>query len=192
MPDTINTAATAAAGENTPAAQETSTQNDTSTTAAERTYTQADVDRMITDRLSRERRKHQQDIEAARTAARTEAEELARMTAEQRAEQEARQREQALNQREAEITRRELRAQAIDTLISRDLPHELEGLLDYSSADACSASIDTVGKIFRQAVQAAVDARLKTSGVILPAPGAKPDYAKMSDADYYASVYPKK
>lgn len=144
----------------------------------ERTFTQADVDRMIADRLSRERRQHQQDIENARTEARTEAEQLAQMTAEQRAQREreradqaARQREQQLAEREAVITRRELRAQAIDTLLSRDLPHELESVLDYSSADACNASIDNVEKVFRAAVQAGVDARLKASGVKLPAPG---------------------
>ena len=147
-------------------------------TQAERTFTQADVDRMITDRLSRERRQHQQDIENARAEARTEAERLAQMTQEQRAQaeqqramQEAQRREQQLQQREADITRRELRAQAIDTLISRDLPHELESILDYTSADACSASIDNVEKVFRAAVQQAVDARLKASGVKLPMPG---------------------
>lgn len=144
----------------------------------ERTFTQADVDRMIADRLSRERRQHQQDIENARTEARTEAERLAQMTAEQRAQaeqqraqQQAQQREQQLNQREADITRRELRSQAMDTLMQRDLPRELEGILDYSSADACNASIDNVERVFRAAVQSAVDARLKASGVRLPAPG---------------------
>lgn len=169
----------------------------------ERTFTQADVDRMIADRLSRERRQHQQDIETARTEGRTEgrteAERLAQMTAEQRAQAEqqraqqaAQQREQALNQREADITRRELRAQAIDTLVSRDLPPALESVLDYTSADACNASIDNVERVFREAVQKAVDARLKASGVSLPAPGSKPDYDRMSDADYYATTLGKK
>lgn len=154
----------------------------------ERTFTQADVDRMIQDRLNRERRQHQQDIDNARS----EGERLARMTAEQRAQQEAEQREQQLRDREAEITRRELRAAAIETLQSRDLPRELESMLDYASAEACNASIDNLEKVFRAAVQSAVDKRLKTSGVNLPAPGAKPDYAKMSDADYYAATYQPK
>lgn len=195
-----NTNPTAAENAAQEAVQTTQTTDNNQQAAqpAERTFTQADVDRMIADRLSRERRQHQQDIENARTEARTEAEQLAQMTAEQRAQREreradqaARQREQQLAQREADITRRELRAQAIDTLVSRELPHELEGILDYSSADACSASIDTVERVFRAAVQQAVDARLKASGVSLPAPGNKPDYAKMSDADYYAATYKK-
>lgn len=192
---TNSTAAENAAQETNVTQQQTAQQDGQQQQQAERTFTQADVDRMITDRLARERRQHQQDIENARNEARTEAERLAQMTQEQRAQaeqqraqQQAQQREQQLAQREAEITRRELRATAIDTLQQRDLPRELESVLDYSSADACNASIDTIERAFRAAVQSAVDARLKASGVNLPAPGVKPDYARMSDADYYAAV----
>ena len=201
MPENINTTAAENTAQETTQASttENNTQQQAQQPAQERTFPQADVDRMIADRLSRERRQHQQDIENARSEGRTEAERLAQMTQEQRAqaereraEREAQQREQALAQREADITRRELRAQAIDTLISRELPHELESVLDYSSADACNASIDNIERVFRAAVQSAVDARLKSSGVNLPAPGNKPDYAKMSDADYYAATYNKK
>ena len=177
--------------------QETQSQS-SEQAAAERTFTQADVDRMIQDRLTRERKQHAQDIEKARTEARTEAEELARMTAEQReqrerekAEKAAKDRERELNKREAEISRRELQAQAVDTLASRDLPKALAPLLDYTSAETVSASMDTVEKAFRDAVQAAVDTRLKASGVTLPTPGNRPDYSKMTDADYYASVLKK-
>lgn len=165
----------------------------------ERTFTQDDVNRIVAERLSRERQNLQQQIDAARQEGRTEAERLAQMSAEERAQHErdqaqqaAQQREQQLNQREADITRRELRAQAIETLMSRDLPRELESVLDYSSADACNASIANIERVFRAAVQQGVDARLRSSGVNLPAPGNQPDYAHMSDADYYAATYNKK
>ena len=164
-----------------------------------RTFTEADVNRIVAERLSRERRNMQQQIETARQEGRTEAERLAQMSAEERArheqeqaQQEAQRREQQLQQREAEITRRELRAQAIETLMSRDLPRELESVLDYSSADACNASIANIERVYRAAVQQGVDARLRASGVNLPAPGSQPDYANMSDADYYAATLNKK
>ena len=162
------------------------------------TFTQADVDRIVAERLSRERRGIQQQLDTARQEGRTEAERLAQMSAEERARhdqeqarQEAQRREQQLQQREAEITRRELLAQAIETLMSRDLPRELESVLDYSSADACNASIANIERVFRAAVQQGVDARLRSSGVNLPAPGSQPDYASMSDADYYAATLKK-
>lgn len=165
---------------------------------APRTFTQEELDRIIADRLSRQAAQYRAQIETARQEGRTEAERLAQMSAEERArheqeqaQQAAQQREQQLTQREADITRRELRAQAIDTLISRDLPRELESVLDYSSADACNTSIANVERVFRAAVQKSVDERLRQSGVNLPAPGAQPDYSHMSDADYYAATLKK-
>lgn len=165
----------------------------------QRTFTEADVNRIVADRLARERRNMQQQLADARAAGRTEAERLAQMSAEERArheqeqaQQAAQQREQQLAQREADITRRELRAQAIDTMANRGLPKGLADMLDYSSADACNASIATVEKVFRDAVQQGVNERLRASGVNLPAPGNQPDYANMSDADYYAATLNKK
>ncbi|MGN0773478.1 MAG: DUF4355 domain-containing protein [Candidatus Ventricola sp.] len=165
---------------------------------SEHTYTQADVDRIINQRFARFQREADRRVEQAREEARTEAERLAQMTEQQRAEHErqraeqaAQQRESDLARREAEITRRELRAEAIDTLAQRGLPRALEQMLDYSGADACSASIDAVERVFRDAVQQGVEERLKQSGVQLQAAGKAPDYDSMSDADYYAARYKK-
>ena len=159
--------------------------------------TQDEVDALIEKRLARERRDAEKRLEDARAAARKEGEERARMTEEERskadrerAERETREREQRLRDREAEITRRELRAGAVEELQKRGLPRDLGGLLDYSSEDACKKSMDTVEKVFRDAVQAGIDARLRQGG---GAPGSaggggKPDTSKMTDAEYYASL----
>ena len=164
-----------------------------------KTYTeeelQSEINRAVQQRLARQKRDEEKRLEAARAEGRSEAEKLAQMSAEQRAEHErqaaeqaAKDRENALAQREAEITRRELRATAIDTLLKRGLPKSLESVLDYKDADSCSASIDTLEKAFRDAVQQGVDERLKASGVTVRG-GNAPDYASMSDAEYYALSY---
>lgn len=170
---------------------------DGGTTGGGKMLTQDEVDALIEKRLARERRDAEKRLEDARAAARKEGEERARMTEEERskadrerAERETREREQRLRDREAEITRRELRAGAVEELQKKGLPRELGGLLDYSSEDACKKSMDTVEKVFRDAVQAGIDARLRQGG---GAPGGasgggKPDYDKMSDAEYYASL----
>ena len=164
----------------------------------ERTFSQADVDRIVAERLARANRDTESRIRAARQEGRTEAERLAQMTEAQRTEHErqeaervAREREEGLAQREQAIARRELRAQAIDILVSRELPRGLADVLDYSSVDACNASITTIEREFRAAVQQGVDARLRASSVNLPAHGSQPDYAHMSDADYYAATLNK-
>lgn len=164
-----------------------------------KTYTeeelQSEINRAVQQRLARQKRDEEKRLEAARAEGRSEAEKLAQMSAEQRAEHErqvaeqaARDRESALAQREAEITRRELRATAIDTLLKRGLPKSLESVLDYKDADSCNASIDVVDKAFRAAVQEGVNERLKASGVTVRG-GNAPDYASMSDAEYYALNY---
>ena len=179
--------------------EQTSQQETHAEEQQERRYTQAEVDRIVAQRLARQQRGEEQRINAAREEARSEAERLASMSAEQRAQHEReqaanaiRERENAIAQREREVTRRELRNEAISTLTARGLPTELESLLDYSSADACNASIETAEKAFRHAVQTGIDARLKASGVTLhTSTGGKPDYSKMSDEEYYAETLKK-
>ena len=167
-----------------------------------KTYTeeelQAEVNRVVQQRLERQKRDEKKRIDAARAEGRSEAEKLAQMTAEQRAEHDrqeaeraAQERENALAAREAEINRRELRATAIDTLAKRGLPTSLEAVLVYKDADSCNASIDVLEKTFRAAVQQGVEERLKASGVNIRS-GNTPDYARMSDAEYYAARYKSK
>jgi len=158
--------------------------------------TQAEVDALIDRRMAKERREAQRRQDEAVRKAVEEAEERARMSEEERtrhdrekADKDAREREEKLKAREAEITRRELRARAIDTLIERELPKELAALLDYSGEDACDKSLDEVEKVFRASVQAGIDARIAQGGGKLGASGGgKPDTDKMSDAEYYASL----
>lgn len=172
-------------------------------TDGERMYSQADVDRMIAQRVSREQRSFEARLKAAQNEARdqgrSEAEKLAQMTEQQRVEHErqeaekaAREREDALAKREQEITNRELHAQAVEALREKGLSVKLADILVYHDADSVNASIQAVEKVMKEAIQEGVDARLRASGVRLPAPGTKPDYSQMSDAEYYNSVLPKK
>lgn len=183
-------------GENEPQTPQTDTQTEPQTEPQqERMFTQAEMDAAIANRLSRYKRDEDKRIEEAKQAARSEAEKLAKMNAEQRAEHDrqeaeraAKAREEEITRREAELTRRELKATAMDELAKRKLPGGLLDILNYSDADACSASIATVEKAWRECVQQGVNERLAQSGVSLKT-GGSPDYANMSDADYYAATY---
>ncbi len=133
-----------------------------------KTFTQDEVDRMIGDRLSKERKKYEKDLEAKVSEAKTEAERMAAMSADEKAAHEKEQqekarkeREDALTKREAAIQLRELRAEALETLADKALPKALADCLDYSSAEKCKESIETIGKVFNTAVQGEVEKRLK-------------------------------
>lgn len=102
----------------------------------------------------------------------TEAEKMAKMTKEERAAYEKQKKEKELNDREEAITKRELMAEAKNTLAEKKLPVSLATILDYKDADACKASINAVEKAFQEAVQSAVEERLKGGKPIKKAPDA--------------------
>lgn len=91
----------------------------------------------------------------------TEAEKMAKMTKEEKAAYQQKKNEQALADREAAVTKRELMAEAKNTLAEKGLPADLAEILNYADADSCKKSLETVEKAFQKAVQAGVDERLK-------------------------------
>lgn len=91
----------------------------------------------------------------------SEAEKLARMNKEEKAEYLRQKQEKELSDRESAITRRELMVEAKNTLAEKKLPTGLTEVLNYADADTCSKSIDAVEKAFQEAVEAAVQERLK-------------------------------
>lgn len=121
---------------------------------------QAEFDRRVAKALDTSRTKMQADIEAKMQEARTEAEKMAKMNAEQKAQYERDKQAKELADREAAITKRELMATAKEQLAEKGLPISLASVLNYSSAEECTASIDAVGKAFQEAVEKAVNDRL--------------------------------
>lgn len=91
----------------------------------------------------------------------SEAEKLSKMNEAEKAEYLRQKREKELQVREADITKRELMAEAKNTLAEKNLPAELAGVLVYTDAETCSASLKAVEAAFEKAVQAAVAERLK-------------------------------
>ena len=90
-----------------------------------------------------------------------EAEKLAKMTEEEKTKYLQQKREKNLTDREAAVTRKELMAEAKNTLASDNLPVELAEVLDYTDADSCMKSMEKVKNAFQKAVEAAVEEKLK-------------------------------
>lgn len=91
----------------------------------------------------------------------SEAEKLAKMTKEEKAQYMQKKKEKELSDREAAITRKELMAEAKNTLAEKNLPAGLAEVLNYADAESCNKSIAAVEKTFQAAVEAAVQERLK-------------------------------
>jgi hypothetical protein len=157
---TVNTETTATAEETTAVKEQA--------TPTAKTFTQEELNAIIDKRLERERK----DAQARIDKAVTEAQKLAKMSADERAEHERQELQKALAQREAEITKRELRAEAKSQLSDKGLPVELAEILPYTDADTTNAALAAVEKVFRQAVEKGVTERLKGNApkVSQPAP----------------------
>ena len=169
--------------------QNESTSNEqTEENQTEKTFTQKDVDKLIQDRLAREQSKWEKRVQDERT----EAEKLAKMNAEQKAKYAEEKRLSELEKREKDITTRELRATAYETLAEKNLPKELVDILNYSDAEQCNKSIEAVEKAFQSAVEKAVNDKLRGGNPPKGGQGSKTDYSKMSDAEYYAATYKNK
>jgi uncharacterized protein YprB with RNaseH-like and TPR domain len=127
------------------------------TEGAEKTFTQKDIDSIIEKRLARERKEADERIKNAVT----EAQKLAKMSADERMEHEREEREKQLKDRESEITRRELRAEAKSQLSDKGLPVELAEVLPYTDAETTNTALEAVEKVFRLALEKAVNEQLK-------------------------------
>ena len=88
------------------------------------------------------------------------------MNADEKKDYQLKQREQELADREAEITRKELTAEARSMLSERDLPVELVDVVNLTDADSVTESINAIQKSWEVAVQKGVSDRLKGSAPI--------------------------
>lgn len=150
-------------------------------------FKQAELDAIIAKRLA----KVQKDMETKIAEAKAEGERLAKLSEAERKKAEEDANRKKLEDREREITRRELRAGAMEKLAEKGLPKGLAEVLDYTDEDSCDNSLKALETAFRTAVNAAVEDRLKGNppgggGSGSGAGGGKPDFDKMTDEEFYA------
>lgn len=119
----------------------------------EKKYTDAEVDEIISKKYAKWQAKQEKE--------QNEAKKLAKMNTDEKKDYQLKKREQELADREQAIARKELTAEAKTMLSERDLPVELVAVVDLSSADSVTESINTVQKAWSEAVQKGVSERLK-------------------------------
>ena len=122
---------------------------------------QAEFDRRLKEAINTAVTNEQKKWQAMTDDRLSEAEKLAKMTEEEKTKYLQQKREKDLTDREAAVTRKELMAEAKNTLASDNLPVELAEVLDYTDADSCMKSMEKVKNAFQKAVEAAVEEKLK-------------------------------
>lgn len=135
---------------------------------------QAEFDRRVQKAIDTALTNAQEKWQALTDDKLSEAEKLAKMTKEEKTQYLAQKHEKELEDREAGITRRELMAEAKNTLAEKKLPVGLAEVLNYTDADSCNKSIAAVENAFQEAVESGVQERLKGGTPPKKAPGTEP------------------
>ncbi|PNT94154.1 DUF4355 domain-containing protein [Clostridium thermosuccinogenes] len=117
------------------------------------TITQEELDKIITKRLERERKKAEEE--------KAEAERLAKMSAEERAREEFRKEKEKFELERKQYQREKLELQITKELAAKDLPTEFAPYLLADDADTCMSNIKTFESMWQKAIEKAVDAKLK-------------------------------
>lgn len=139
---------------------------------------QAEFDRRLQKGIDTALTKAQEKWQALTDDKLSEAEKLAKMSKDEKAAYHQQKQEKALAAREADITKRELMAEAKNTLAEKKLPVGLAEVLTYTDAESCSKSMEAVEKAFQEAVQAGVEEKLKGGEPPKKAPSEEKDLAK--------------
>lgn len=139
---------------------------------------QAEFDRRVQKAIDTAVSNAQQKWQALTDDKLSEAEKLAKMNKEEKAAYMQQKKEKELSDRESAVARKELMAEAKNTLAEKKLPAGLAEVLNYTNAESCNKSIDAVEKAFQAAVEAAVQERLKGGEPPKTPPNTGDDMAK--------------
>lgn len=136
---------------------------------------QAEFDRRVQKAIDTAVSNAQQKWQALTDDKLSEAEKLAKMNKEEKAAYMQQKKEKELSDRESAVARKELMAEAKNTLAEKKLPAGLAEVLNYTDAESCNKSIAAVEKAFQTAVEAAVQERLKGGEPMKKAPESDAD-----------------
>ena len=105
---------------------------------------QAEFDRRVQKAIDTAVSNAQQKWQALADDKLSEAEKLAKMNKEEKAAYMQQKKEKELSDRESAVARKELMAEAKNTLAEKKLPAGLAEVLNYTNAESCNKSIDAV------------------------------------------------
>ncbi len=161
---------------------------------AVKSFTQAEVDKMIQDRLARESKKLAKEQQAKIEEAVKESERLAKLTEDERQKELVKQKEQTLLEREKELQAKEQELERItllnlskDRLDEKSLPISFADMLTSNAKDAdeINENIKNFEVEFKKAVEVGVNERLKGSSPLSSTKGGvkKFDLSNMTEKE---------
>jgi uncharacterized membrane-anchored protein YjiN (DUF445 family) len=121
----------------------------------EKLFTQEDIEKIISKRLDRERKKSEEE--------KVEAERLAKMSAEERAKAEFEKEKSKFEEERQQHQREKLELQVTKELANKELPTEFSKYLIGADAETCMNNIKEFETTWQKAIEKSVDSKLKGS-----------------------------
>jgi hypothetical protein len=122
---------------------------------------QSEADKRVSGALKTAQEKWELDYKTKLEAEKAEAEKLAKMSAAEKAEALLAKTQKDIADREKAIAQKELKLETINILNEKKLPITFADILLGDDAEKTKGNVDTFDKAFREAVEAAVNERLK-------------------------------
>jgi hypothetical protein len=122
---------------------------------------QSEADKRVSGALKTAQEKWEVDYKTKLEAEKAEAEKLAKMSATEKAEALLAKTQKDIADREKAIAQKELKLETINILNEKKLPITFADVLLGEDAEKTKGNVDTFDKAFREAVEAAVNERLK-------------------------------
>lgn len=123
----------------------------------------SEYEKRLSKELATAKAKWESNQQTKLNEVKTEAEKMAAMNEKEKEDYKQQKLIEDLDHREKEITTRELKATAYETLAEKGLPKELAEVLNYTDAESCTKSIEVVEKAFQNAVEKRVNDQLRGS-----------------------------
>ncbi len=122
---------------------------------------QSETDKRVTQALQTAQQKWETDFSQKIEDAKAEAAKLAKMTQDEKAKFELEKRETLLQQREAEIAKKDLKLATIDILKEKQLPIDFVDFIMTADAETTKANIDGFEKLWQAKLEEVVNDKLK-------------------------------
>lgn len=162
MTDNINQATVGAETQNQQGQNDNSQNIQLPKTAEElQMLLQREADRRVTQALQTAKQKWEEEFKQKLEEERREAERLAKLTQAEKEKELLRKQQEEIKKKEKEIALREMKLEAVKILNEKELPVEFVDLLTTEDAEQTKTNIEIFEKAFRDAVEKAVNERLK-------------------------------
>jgi len=131
-------------------------QDDVKDNKGSKTFTQEELGKKLSEERKKAREQYEKDLDDRIAKEREKWEREAKMTEDQKAEAAQKERKDALDKREKEITLRERRSEALETLAEKHIPAAFADYIIDADADKMSQNIEKLEKTWGDELQKAV------------------------------------